>query len=81
MSVIDDRVRELLNEGNAAVVIVCGDNCAAVAAALRAASIDVDEGAADVGSISAVIDEEKLKTLESTEGIIRVEPDEEVSTF
>ena len=81
MSVVDDRVREMLKKGNAAVVIVCSDNCAAVAATLRAASIDVDERAADVGSISAVIDEKKLKTLESTDGIISVEPDEDVSTF
>lgn len=80
MTEINERVWEQVrNNGHSAVLIVCDKNWESVAEALRAASLKFSDATAEMGSLKAVVDESDLLKLETVEGILAVEPDDEVS--
>ena len=80
MPTVDDGVRAGVAAGKTISVIVgCGDNCASVAEDLRKKSIDVDDRAIEMGSLRAVVDAAKLRTVETTNGVDFIELDEDVS--
>lgn len=82
MDKIDPRIQKAFETGQPSlkVVLVCGDECESVATQLSEAGIAIDTGARSLGILGATITSDHLPTLEATESVQSVEPDEDVST-
>jgi len=79
---VDERVRAAVAVGeNTPVIVVCGDNCASVAKAMRDMSLSVNEGAIEMGSLFVVVGANELRAIEAIDGVDSIELDEEVSTL
>jgi hypothetical protein len=79
---INERVWEQVRKsGHSAVLIVCDDHWEPVTEALRAASLKFSDETAEMGSLKAVVNESDLQKLQTIDGILVIEPDEEVSTL
>ena len=77
---IDERVWEQVrSNGHSAVLIVCDENWESIAEALRAVSLKFSDETAEMGSLKAVVDESDLLKLQTVDGILAVEPDDDVS--